>query len=130
MPSGATNFIGWPMARPVYSLPGGVYITLSPPLRQALEVVRKAAAGSPAQRRALLRAPRTAIRAAIGDETDETVLEKFGRRYARMVRACYRPGLVGAADPAVDHARRQRLVRRSGWTPRSARPRAKGTLDR
>jgi hypothetical protein len=74
---GRDQFHRWPTARPVYSLPGGVYITLSPPLRQALEVVRKAAAGSPAQRRALLRAPRRAIRAAIGDEADEAVLESL-----------------------------------------------------
>jgi hypothetical protein len=74
---GRDQFHRWPTARPVYSLPGGIYITLSPPLRQAMEVVRKAAAGSPAQRRALLRAPRAAIRAAIGDEADEAVIEKL-----------------------------------------------------
>ncbi len=72
---GKEQFHRWPTARPVYSLSGGVYITLSPPLRQALEVVRKAAAGSLAQRRALLRSPRAAIRVAIGDEADEAVLE-------------------------------------------------------
>ena len=74
---GQDQFHRWPTVRPVYSLPGGVYVTLSPSLHKALDVVRKAAAGSTAQRRALLRAPRTAIRAAIGDEADEAVLESL-----------------------------------------------------
>ena len=72
---GEGQFLRFPTARPVYSLPGGVYLILSPPLRQALEAVRRACDGSPAQRRAMLREPRAAVRAAIGDEADETVLE-------------------------------------------------------
>lgn len=67
---GAQQFHRWPTARAVYTLPGGLYVTLSPPLRQALEVVRRAAASPLAQRRAFLREPRAAIREAIGDEAE------------------------------------------------------------
>jgi hypothetical protein len=74
---GKDQFHRWPTARSVYTLPGGVYVVLAPPLRQALEVVRKAAAGTPAQRRAFLREPRAAIRAAIGDEADAAVLDSL-----------------------------------------------------
>jgi hypothetical protein len=74
---GADQFRRWPTARSVYSLPGGIYVTVSPPLRRALEVVRRAAAASPAQRRQFLREPRAAIRAAIGDEVDAALLESL-----------------------------------------------------
>lgn len=74
---GAIQFHRWPTARSVYSLPGGVYVTISPPLRQALEVVRQAASGSPAERWAFFREPRPAIRAAIGDEADAALLDSL-----------------------------------------------------
>ncbi|MBV8399214.1 MAG: DEAD/DEAH box helicase [Acetobacteraceae bacterium] len=74
---GAGQFHQWPTARSVYTLPGGVYVAVSPPLRQALDVARHAAAGTPAQRRAFLREPRAAIRAAIGDEADAAVLDSL-----------------------------------------------------
>jgi len=72
---GRDQFLRWPTARGVYTLPGGVYVVLSPPLRQALEVARRVAAGSPAERRSFLREPRAAIRAAIGDEADAAVVD-------------------------------------------------------
>jgi hypothetical protein len=72
---GAEQFLRFASARPVYSLPGGVYITISPLLRRALEVVRRAAAGTPTQRRALLRDPRPAIREALGDEADLALID-------------------------------------------------------
>jgi hypothetical protein len=74
---GRDQFLRWPTARGVYTLPGGVYVLLSPPLRQALEVARRVAAGAPAERRAFLREPRAAIRAAIGDEADSAVLDSL-----------------------------------------------------
>lgn len=74
---GRDQFLRWPTARSVYTLPGGVYVILSPPLRQALEVVRRIAAGPPAERRSFLREPRAAIRAAIGDEADATLLDSL-----------------------------------------------------
>jgi hypothetical protein len=74
---GRDQFLRWPTARGVYTLPGGVYVVLSPPLRKALEVARRVAAGPPAERRAFLREPRTAIRAAIGDEADAAVLDSL-----------------------------------------------------
>jgi hypothetical protein len=74
---GVEQFHKWPTARSVYALPGGVYVTIAPPLRQALEVVRRAADGTPAQRRAFLREPRAAIRAAIGDEADAALLDSL-----------------------------------------------------
>ena len=74
---GQDQFLRWPTARSVYSLPGGVYVVLSPPLRQALEVARRVAAGPPAERRSFLREPRAAIRAAIGDEAEATLLDSL-----------------------------------------------------
>lgn len=74
---GKDQFLRWPTARPVYTLPGGLYVVLSPPLRQALEVARRMAAGPPAARRSFLREPRAAIRAAIGDEVDATLLDSL-----------------------------------------------------
>lgn len=74
---GQRQFLRWPTARAVYALPDSTYVTVSPPLRRALEVVRRAAAGSPQQRRALLRDPRPAIREAIGDEADATLLDSL-----------------------------------------------------
>ncbi len=74
---GSKQFLRWSNVRSVYTLPGGIYITISPPLRRALEVVRRAASGSPQQRRAMLRDPRPAIREALGDETDLAVVESL-----------------------------------------------------
>jgi hypothetical protein len=74
---GRDQFLRWPTARGVYTLPGGVYVVLSPPLRQALDVARRVAAGPLAERRAFLREPRAAIRAAIGDEADAAVLDSL-----------------------------------------------------
>jgi hypothetical protein len=74
---GRDQFLRWPTARGVYTLPGGVYVVLSPPLRQALDVARRVAAASPSERRAFLREPRAAIRAAIGDEADAAVLDSL-----------------------------------------------------
>jgi hypothetical protein len=74
---GKEQFHRWPTARAVYTLPGGIYVTLSPPLRQAMEVVRQVAASTPAQRRAFLREPRAAIRAAIGDEADAAMIDSL-----------------------------------------------------
>lgn len=71
----AGQFAQFPEARGVYSLGGRTYVTIPPPLRQALAVVRRIADELPASRRAFLRAPRAAIAAAIGDETDATLIE-------------------------------------------------------
>lgn len=73
----AGQFLKWPSARPVYALPGGVYVTPSPPLRRVLEVVRQTASGTAEQRKALLREPRAAIRQAIGDEADAALIESL-----------------------------------------------------
>ena len=72
---GTEQFHRWPTARGVYTLQGGIYVVVSPALRQALEVVRQAASLPPAQRRAFLREPRAAIRAAIGDEADAALVD-------------------------------------------------------
>ena len=74
---GERQFHGWPTARPVYSLPGGTFVTVSPPLRQALDVVRRVASASPEERRAFLREPRPAIRAAIGDEAASALIDRL-----------------------------------------------------
>jgi hypothetical protein len=74
---GVDQFQKWPNARTVYSLPGGVYVTIAPPLRQALEVVRRTASATPAERRAFLREPRAALRAVIADDADATLVDRI-----------------------------------------------------
>jgi hypothetical protein len=72
---GIEQFRRWPGARGVYSLPGNVYVVIAPPLRAALDVVWRTIDAPPSERRSFLREPRAAIRAAIGDEADATVLD-------------------------------------------------------
>jgi len=74
---GAEQFQRWPSARSVYALPGGIYVTVSPPLRRALDIVRKSVSAPIEHRRALLRDPRPAIREAIGDEADSALIESL-----------------------------------------------------
>jgi hypothetical protein len=74
---GREQFLKFPGARGIYSLPGGVYVVIAPPLRQALEVVRRVASEPPAARRAFFREPRAAIRAAIGDEVEAALLDSL-----------------------------------------------------
>lgn len=74
---GVEQFHRWPTARGIYTLPGGVYVVLSQPLRQAMEIVRRAAAAPIGERLAFLREPRAAIREAIGDEADAALLDSL-----------------------------------------------------
>ena len=87
---GTGQFRKWPSVRSVYSLPGGIYVCLSPPLRQALEVVRRVASDSPARKRAFLREPRAAIRAAIGDEADAALVDSLF-----VETACWSERVIG-----------------------------------
>jgi len=74
---GTRQFQNWPNARNVYSLPGGVYVTIAPVLRTALEVVHRIANAGPEERRAFLREPRAAIREALGDDVDATLIDNL-----------------------------------------------------
>lgn len=72
---GHDQFLRWPAVRGVYSLAGGTYVVLAPPLRAALDVVRRIAAAPVAQRREFLREPRAAIQAALGEGVDAAMLD-------------------------------------------------------
>ncbi len=74
---GRQQFMRFPSAKGIYTLPGGIYVVLAPPLRQALEVVRRVASRPTAERRRFLREPRAAIRAAIGDEADAALIDSL-----------------------------------------------------
>jgi hypothetical protein len=74
--------------RSAYSLSGGSYVVLTPPLRKALAEVRKAQAGPISRRRALFASPRAFLQAAFGDEESDTAIESIFREtptYAERV---------------------------------------------
>ena len=71
---GNDQFHRFTTARSVYALARGVFVVVAPPLRRALDEVRRVQAGTAATRRAFLAAPRAFLREALGDETDRTVL--------------------------------------------------------
>ncbi len=72
---GNDQFHRFATARSVYTLARGVFVVVAPPLRRALDEVRRVQAGTAATRRAFLAAPRAFLREALGDETDPTVIE-------------------------------------------------------
>jgi hypothetical protein len=72
------RFTGFHDARAVYALGESNFVVLSPPLRQALSVVRRIQSAAPANRRALFANPRGFLRDALGDE-DETLIDKIVR---------------------------------------------------
>lgn len=59
-------------ARSVYTLPGGKFLVISPTLRQALGVVRRKQAGTVAEKRALMAAPRAVLSAVLERNDDPT----------------------------------------------------------
>lgn len=65
--------------RATYTLPGNTWVVLTPPLRKALEVVRSVQSAPVATKQKLLRSPRAFLREALGDDTDDTVLETLFR---------------------------------------------------
>ena len=64
-------------ARGKYALGDGQYAVLSPALTKAVEVVRQASTSDATTRRAFARNPRQALRAALGDEYDESFIESL-----------------------------------------------------
>jgi hypothetical protein len=85
---GRDQFNKFATVRPVYSLGNGKYVVLSPTLRRALGEVRRIQSAPIATKKALLASPRAFLRQALGDETDETVLEAVFRetsKYAERV---------------------------------------------
>jgi hypothetical protein len=72
------QFSGFGDARTVYTLSNGNMLVLSPPLRQALSVVRRLQSAAPATRRALFANPRLYLRHSLGDE-NETLIENVFR---------------------------------------------------
>jgi hypothetical protein len=76
---GDEQFQRFGSARPVYTLGDGWFVVLAPPLRRALEEVRRLASAPLATRRAFAAAPRAFLREALGDDTDPTVIEQVFR---------------------------------------------------
>ncbi|BBF93955.1 DEAD/DEAH box helicase [Blastochloris tepida] len=76
---GEKHFNGFSDARAVYTLGRNWYVVLQPPLRRALSEVRQVNSGPPALRRAFLANPRAFLREALGDDTDEVVLNSVFR---------------------------------------------------
>ncbi|AKU92630.1 DEAD/DEAH box helicase [Vulgatibacter incomptus] len=58
-----------------YAVGGGWFLVLPPQVKKALEVARRAQAGSVAERTAFLKNPRAFVREALGDELNEEQLE-------------------------------------------------------
>ena len=72
---GIDQFNRFTEARPVYSLSGGVFVVLAPVLREALGEVRRHQYAPLAEKRALLRSPRRALRATLDADDDPTLLD-------------------------------------------------------
>ena len=85
---GRDQFNRFGTARPVYALGSGKYVVLSPSLRRALAEIRRVQSSPIATKRALLASPRAFLREALGEDTDETVIESVFREtssYAERV---------------------------------------------
>lgn len=72
---GEDQFFRFGTARPVYTLGGGTFVILSPPLRKALAEVRRVASASLSTRKSLFASPRAFLRSALGEDVEATVLE-------------------------------------------------------
>lgn len=64
-------------ARPIYTLPGGRFVVLTPTLRRALSEVRKRQSGTTSLKRALMAAPRAVLRSALEGADDPTLVEQL-----------------------------------------------------
>ena len=71
----ARRFGQFSEARTVYALEDGSYVVIDPVCRDALQVVRAAMSGTPAERLAFCRNPRAALAAAFGESVAQEVLE-------------------------------------------------------
>ncbi|MBT3765542.1 MAG: hypothetical protein HOF84_06770, partial [Rhodospirillales bacterium] len=60
-----------------YALDSGWHVILDEPVRQALDIVRRAKSGDQETKRAFARNPRAYIRAELGDDVDEGLLESI-----------------------------------------------------
>ena len=78
----AQQFRKTPRARACYPLGGGWYVALSPPLREALQVVRDMQDAPAAQRRDFLRNPRPWLKDRLGANDDTTLVETLFRETA------------------------------------------------
>ncbi|MFN3725244.1 MAG: DEAD/DEAH box helicase [Allosphingosinicella sp.] len=84
------RFVRFHEARHRYSLPGGMVLLVSPPLRRALEVTRKAQRAGGEVAKEFVRNPRAYLREALGDELDEHLIEglfKETREFSERVQA-------------------------------------------
>lgn len=64
-------------ARPVYTLPGGRFVVLTPTLRRALNEVRRCQSSTATVRRAMMAAPRAVLRSALESDDDPTLVERL-----------------------------------------------------
>ena len=76
---GGDQFHRFGEARALYALGGDTYVVLSQPLQKALNVVRRFQNRSVALRKALFANPRLHLRAALGDDLDDALLEDLVR---------------------------------------------------
>ncbi|PWG03517.1 DEAD/DEAH box helicase [Sphingosinicella humi] len=77
-------------ARNCYSLPGGVVLLVSPALREALKVTRKAQRAGGEIAKEFVRNPRAYLKEALGDELEEHLIEglfKETREFSERVQA-------------------------------------------
>lgn len=73
---GEKQFNAFPDARLVYTLPGNVFLVLTPALRSVLSVVRRHQSSSSGVKRALLASPRAYLRAALEADDDPILLDQ------------------------------------------------------
>ncbi|GAA4019206.1 DEAD/DEAH box helicase [Sphingomonas swuensis] len=77
-------------ARNRYPMPGGVLLLISPPLRKALDITRKAQRAGSEVAREFIKNPRAYLKEALGDELDEHLIEslfKETKEFSERVQA-------------------------------------------
>ncbi|HZS85286.1 MAG TPA: DEAD/DEAH box helicase [Stellaceae bacterium] len=79
---GLDQFNRFETARSVYTIGGGKFLVLAPPLRRALAEVRRLQSAPLATKRAFVASPRAFLRSALGEETDGTLVESVFRETA------------------------------------------------
>src|SRR5262249_52426609 len=74
---GDDQFNRFAQVRPVYTLPGGRFVVLTPTLRRALNEVRKRQSATSSAKRALMAAPRAVLRSALEGTDDPTFVDQI-----------------------------------------------------
>ena len=98
---GDDQFNRFSEARPVYTLPGGRFVVLTPTLRRALNEVRKRQSATAQVKRALMAAPRAFLRSALEGADDPTLADQIETLFVETLAYSERVTGLGVWTPRV-----------------------------